>query len=152
MNKPAVVINGTVSASTSDELDKALAFNEMWACCDELNGRRCPVEKECERFFVDLTITPRNYTKKLEQFKTIKAKRDQKLKQPKYAGNQALQGSNHNGKHSPNNTDANGHQKYAYYTPTAIKKRVIPHQHFGQSARKESNSQRDDAHAACLNR
>jgi hypothetical protein len=52
MNKPTVEIKGTISSSASDELDKTLAFNEMWACCDDLNGRRCPVEKECERFLL----------------------------------------------------------------------------------------------------
>lgn len=80
MNKPAVVIRGRVSTSTNDELDKTLAFREMWECCEQLNGRRCPVERKCEQFYLNLIITPRNYSRRVAEFEKIKRERDAKFK------------------------------------------------------------------------
>ena len=123
MNKPAVVINNVVSVSTSDEAELALVA-EMEKCCDGLKGRRCPVQNQCRRFFDQSCIfrtSYKNYKEKLAGFYRIKHKRDELLKQPQYIRNKPLQRSNHNGKHSPNNTDANRHKEYAYYAPATLK-------------------------------
>lgn len=78
--KPVIEIQGVISTSSSDELDKGFVLMIMTPCCNELGNRDCPVLNRCLRFYDRLNISARTYFQAVEDFNKIKRERDRRLK------------------------------------------------------------------------